>query len=426
MHHNTEMQTLPDIQIQKAQSRRGGGIPRGPLFHSTGPSTCCGYLAGVGIPTLCGKRLRRPPKIKFSSSVLCQQGIVLEELGLCSLCDVLRLWANGVPPRRDPSLVIQNQEFDGVPVRIYSSRTVPTTKRKAVLYFHGGAGIFGSIDAYERILRHLAKEGDATVVAVGYGLGPENPYPNQYTECLKAAVHLMKHGEDYGVNSSRIIISGDSCGANFATRICQLLVGHRNLPKVHAQVLIYPGLQGMDLSLPSYQQNCRMPLLWKKLVPYFCCRYLNKSTSFANGLLKGSHVPTATRLKYQKWVNANNIPQRFKVRGYTERDPSLSDFNPQLYEEMKEVLSETFSPLLAEDAVICKLPQTFLLTCEFDVLRDDGLLYMKRLMDNGVPVTWSHVESGMHGIMAFFGYRTLSFPAAKRIVHDVTNFIRGL
>ncbi|XP_013926928.1 PREDICTED: arylacetamide deacetylase-like 4 [Thamnophis sirtalis] len=326
-------------------------------------------------------------------------GIVLEELGLCSLCDVLWLWANGVPPRRDPSLVIQNQEFDGVPLQ-----------KKARTEFINAPRIHNK--PFPAPFR--------------YGLGPENPYPNQYTECLKAAVHLMKHGEDYGVNSSRIIISGDSCGANFATRICQLLVGHRNLPKVHAQVLIYPGLQGMDLSLPSYQQNCRMPLLSKKLVPYFCCRYLNKSTSFANGLLKGSHVPTATRLKYQKWVNANNIPQRFKVRGYTERDPSLSDFNPQLYEEMKEVLSETFSPLLAEDAVICKLPQTFLLTCEFDVLRDDGLLYMKRLMDNGVPVTWSHVESGMHGIMAFFGYRTLSFPAAKRIVHDVTNFIRGL
>ncbi|XP_058017190.1 arylacetamide deacetylase-like 3 [Ahaetulla prasina] len=353
-------------------------------------------------------------------------GIVLEELGLCRLLDVLRLSTNGVPPCRDPSLVIQNRKFDGVPVRIYSSKTVPTTKRKAVLYFHGGAGVLGSIDAYERTLRHMAKEGDVTVVAVGYGLGPENPYPNQYTECLKAAIYLMEHAEGYGVDSSRIIISGDSCGANFATRICQLLVDRRDLPKIHAQALIYPGLQAMDLSLPSYQQNCRSPLLWRKLVAYFCCRYLNKSTSFINDFLKSSHVPKATQLKYQKWVNANNIPERFKVRGYTEQDHSFSNFNPQLYEEMKEILSETFSPLLAEDAVVCQLPQTFLLTCEFDVLRDDGLLYMKRLMDNGVPVTWSHVENGMHGIMPLFGYGILSFPSAKRVVHDVTDFIRRL
>ncbi|XP_070614320.1 arylacetamide deacetylase-like 3 isoform X1 [Erythrolamprus reginae] len=272
----------------------------------------------------------------------------------------------------------------------------------------------------------MAKEGNATVVAVEYGLAPENPYPNQYTECLKAAVFLMKHTEHYGVDSSRIIISGDSAGANFATRICQLLVDHRELPKVHAQALIYPTLQAMDLSLPSYQQNSRCPFLWRKLAIYLCCRYLNKSTSFTNGLLRGSHVPKATRLKYQKWVNANNIPERFKVRGYTEEDYSLSDFKPQLYEEMKETLSETYSPLLAEDTIVRKLPQTFLLTCEFDVLRDDGLLYMKRLRDNGVPVTWSHVENGMHGVMSFFGYGILSFPSAKRIVRDVTDFIRRL
>ncbi|XP_039223095.1 arylacetamide deacetylase-like 3 [Crotalus tigris] len=283
-----------------------------------------------------------------------------------------------------------------------------------------------NFDSYERVLRHVAKEGDATVVAVGYGLAPENLYPSQYIECLKAVVYLMKHLEDYGVDSSRIIISGDSCGANFATRICQLLVDRRDLPKVHAQVLIYPGLQGLDFSLPSYQQNCRSPLMWKKLIAYLCCRYLNKSTSFVNEILKSSHVPKATQLKYQKWLNANNIPEQFKVRGYREQDHTLSSFNPQFHKEMKEMLSETFSPLLAEDAVVCKLPQTFLLTCEFDVLRDDGLLYMKRLIDNGVPVTWSHVENGMHGIMPLFGYGILSFPSAKRIVHDVTDFIRRL
>uniref|UniRef100_A0A670Z0R3 Alpha/beta hydrolase fold-3 domain-containing protein n=1 Tax=Pseudonaja textilis TaxID=8673 RepID=A0A670Z0R3_PSETE len=322
-----------------------------------------------------------------------------DELGLCTFPNFLRLWTNGIPPRRDLSLVIRNEKFDGVPVRIYSSRTVPAMKRKAVLYFHGGAGIFGSIGKATGTIPSQARTGDATVVAVGYGLGPENPYPNQYIECLKAAVYLMKHGEDYGVDSSRIIISGDSCGANFATRICQLLVDRRDLPKVHAQALIYPGLQALNLSLPSYQQNCRSPFLWSKLVTYFCCRYLNKSTSFANDLLKGSHVPKASRVKYRKWVNADSIPERFKVRGYTEQDHSLSNFNPQLHEEMKELLSENISPLLAEDAVVCKLPQTFLLTCEYDVLRDDGLLYMKRLMDNGVPVTWSHVENGMHAIM---------------------------
>lgn len=236
----------------------------------------------------------------------------------------------------------------------------------------------------------------------------------------------MKHAEDYGVDSSRIIISGDSFGGTVAARICQLLVDRSDLPKVHAQVLIYPLLQGLDFCLPSYQQNHRSPFLWRKLVPFLGCYYLNKPTFIVDGILKNSHVPEATRLKYQKWVSADHIPERFKARGYTPPDPSSSHFNPWLHEEAKELFTETCSPLLAEDAVISKLPQTFLLTCEYDVLRDDGLLYIRRLTDNRVPVTWSHIEKGLHGIILLYGYRFLSPLASNRMAHDVIDFIRRL
>ncbi|XP_058017311.1 arylacetamide deacetylase-like 4 [Ahaetulla prasina] len=353
-------------------------------------------------------------------------GIVLEALGLSSLPEILRLWTNGIGPREDPSLVIRNQNFDGVPVRIYSSKTGPTVKGKAVLFCHGGAGVFGSFDSYERFLRYIAKVGNSTVFMVGYRLGPENPYPTQHVECLKAAVFLMKHAEDYGVDSSRIIISGDSFGGAVATHVCQSLVDRSDLPKVHAQVLIYPVLQGLDLCLPSYQQNRRSPLLWRKLVPFLACCYFNKPTSFVDGILKNRHVPEATRLKYQKWVSADHIPERFKARGYTPPEPSSSHFNPRLHEEVKVLLTEMCSPLLAEDAVVSKLPRTFLLTCEYDVLRDDGLLYMRRLTDNRVPVTWSHVEKGIHGMFLLYGYRILSFPLINRVVHDLADFIRSL
>ncbi|XP_061457512.1 arylacetamide deacetylase-like 3 isoform X2 [Rhineura floridana] len=276
------------------------------------------------------------------------------------------------------------------------------------------------------MLRHIAKECDLVVVAVSYGLGPENPYPNQYAECLKAAVHFMKKAEDYQVEASRIIIGGDSCGANFATQICQLLGDRKDLPRVHAQMLIYPGLQGMDFYLPSYQQNSKVAFLWRKLVIFFSCIYLNKKVSLVNDVLEGCHVPEAIRLKYQKWVNADLIPEKFKVRGYKPQDPALRKFKPKVYEEMKQMLEVTFSPLFAEDAVICKLPHTCILTCEFDVLRDDGLLYKKRLEDNGVPVKWIHVENGIHGIVLFFGYGVLSFPSAGRIVNDLAEWVTCL
>ncbi|XP_015273794.1 PREDICTED: arylacetamide deacetylase-like 3, partial [Gekko japonicus] len=324
------------------------------------------------------------------------------------------------------ALLIQNHQFDGVRVRVYQPKKPAAQKRKGILYFHGGAGTYGSIDTYERILRHFAKETDSVVVAVGYNLGPESPYPNQYTECLKAAVHFMKNPEDFGVDPSRIIISGDSCGANFATRICQLLEDRTDLPKVHAQVLIYPALQGVDFYLPSYQQNRRVPIMWREFVVYFACLYLQKDVSLTADVLEGCHVPEDLKQKYSKWVSGDLIPDEFKVRGYKPQDPSLYKFKPQVYEQIKEVLDENFSPLLVEDAVIRKLPQTYILICEFDVVRDDGLLYKKRLEDNGVPVTLCHTEGGIHGVLSLFGYGIFSFPSAGLMVKDITEFLKSL
>ncbi|XP_054857548.1 arylacetamide deacetylase-like 4 [Eublepharis macularius] len=353
-------------------------------------------------------------------------GLVLETLGLYSIVGVLRIATQGLPSLWDSSLLIQNQHFDGVRVRVYQPKRPAARKRKGFVYLHGGAGTYGSIDAYERVLRHFAKETDSVVVAVGYQLGPENPYPNQYTECLKATVHFMKNAEDFGADPSRIIISGDSCGANFATRICQWLVDRTDLPKMHAQVLIYPALQGMDFYLPSYQQNRRVPIMWREFVIYFCCLYLKKDKSIINDVLESCHVPEDLKLKYSKWVNADLVPKEFKVRGYKPQDPALYKFKPQVYEQIKEILSETFSPLFAEDAVICKLPQTYISICEFDVVRDDGLLYKKRLEDNGVPVTLSHAKGGIHGVISLFGYGIFSLPSAEVIVTDVTKFVKSL
>ncbi|KAK9405587.1 hypothetical protein NXF25_004361 [Crotalus adamanteus] len=65
---------------------------------------------------------------------------------------------------------------------------------------------------------------------------------------------------------------------------------------------------------------------------------------------------------------------------------------------------------MAEDAVIQQFPETFLLTCEYDIFRDDGLLYKKRLEDNGVPVTWLHLKDGFHGITLLIDMGSIQFP----------------
>uniref|UniRef100_A0A8C3SR28 Alpha/beta hydrolase fold-3 domain-containing protein n=1 Tax=Chelydra serpentina TaxID=8475 RepID=A0A8C3SR28_CHESE len=380
-----------------------------PLFPKIQPIT-----ASYSPHILCNlKDLGLSAVINFESLSF-EQGRILEKLGICSDISLLRFMLDGIPPWRDSKLLIRDLKFAEVPVRVYQAKAPSSGQRRGVLYFHGGAGTLGSFWNLKAIC------------ILNYRLAPEYLYPSQYWDCLNATIHFMRNVEDYQVDPARIIICGDSCGANFATAICQILVSRTDLPKVRAQVLIYPGLQGLDFYLPSYQQNRSVPILFQDRVIYFCLRYLNKDTSVVEDVLKSSHVPEDMKLKYKKWISADHIPEEFKIRGYTPQRLLSYKYKHEVHEVIKQLLEVMFSPLLAEDAIVCQLPESYILTCEFDVLRDDGLLYKKRLEDNGVRVSWYHNEEGFHGVLAFFGYGIFSFPSAKKILDNTVKFIKKL
>lgn len=256
-----------------------------------------------------------------------------------------------------------------------------------------------------------------------YRLAPEHPFPAQFEDCLTAAIHFLRTAQDHGVDPSRVVICGDSSGGTLTAAVAQALVNRRDLPKLRAQILIYPFLQCVDLNLPSYQQNERVPILLKERTLILGLKYLNKDLSVIEQLFQGCHVSEDQRLKYQKWVSPDYIPYEFKIRGYKPSPKHLP--LKEMYEVAESMFDPVFSPLLAEDSVIAQLPETFLLTCEFDVLRDDGLLYKKRLEDHGIKVTWCHLQEGFHGTVffAFFG-SVLGFRSGTKGVEKIVNFLR--
>ncbi|XP_042334583.1 arylacetamide deacetylase-like 3 [Sceloporus undulatus] len=198
----------------------------------------------------------------------------------------------------------------------------------------------------------------------------------------------------------------------------------KDLPKLRAQILFYPFLQGVDFNLPSYQQNHAMPLLFQKFAVNQGCRYITRGKVNVEEIIKGAHVPEDLWVRYKKWLSADNIPEEFKVRGYEPVAPA--PFSKELYEIVKDGFQPTFSPLLAEDEIVCQLPETFLITCEYDILRDDGLLYKKRLEDSGVPVTWHHIEDGIHGMTFTIDYGVLEFPNARITLQHLVHFLGRL
>ena len=65
------------------------------------------------------------------------------------------------------------------------------------------------------------------------------------------------------------------------------------------------------------------------------------------------------------------------------------------------------------------------MSCDYDILRDDILLYKKCLEDQGVPVTWYHVEDGFHGSLILFDRKPFSFPCSLKIVNALVSYIKS-
>ncbi|KAJ7306537.1 hypothetical protein JRQ81_009898 [Phrynocephalus forsythii] len=362
-------------------------------------------------------RLRLLHASRVGTAVL---GRIAENLHICTQIQFVRFLRSRRRLGGDAGLLFREAKFKEVPVAIYQPKAPSAGQRRGVLYLHGGGWVLGSIRTHDNICRYIARESESVVVSVEYRLAPEHTYPAPLNDCLAAATQFLEAAEDYGVDKTRVAIAGDSAGGNLAAAVCQALAGRPGLARVRAQVLLYPVLQGADFNLPSYQQNRAVPLLFRERAAFYYLQYVNGSASFLGDVLEGAHVPAKLQLQHRKWLSAENLPKEFKARGYRPSVPTACE--DDAYEAVKALSTPACSPLLADDAVLRLLPETFLLTCEYDVLRDDGLLYKKRLEENGVKVTWCHVAHGFHGIISFFG----SFPSGKKGLEDVVTFVKSL
>ncbi|XP_034021761.1 arylacetamide deacetylase-like 4 [Thalassophryne amazonica] len=357
-------------------------------------------------------------------------GRILHRLGVCHSvsftrwfvgCFITRL--NPVPP----GLRVKDLKFSEVPVRVYEPTTVSDGLRRGFLYFHGGGWMMGSLDTADEVCRHVAKKADTTVVSVGFRLAPEHRYPAQLDDCEVAMRHFLSVAEaEFSVDSGRVLVGGDGTGANLAAVLCQRLArrddGH--LPSPCAQILIYPALQMADFNLPSYQQNHAVPILFRGRMAFYFLQYINGDVSVCQDVLEGNHVPAELRTLYKDWLCPTNLPPQCLSRGYNE--VPTPEYDGEVYHSVKTGLEAEVSPLLAADAIIQKAPPTFILTCEYDVLRDDGILFRKRLLDLGRDVTWQHVTDGFHGIVNFLNRGWLSFPSAVQAADGVVNYMKTL
>jgi acetyl esterase/lipase len=96
-------------------------------------------------------------------------------------------------------------------------------------------------------------------------------------------------------------------------------------------------------------------------------------------------------------------------RGYREYAPAGTDMKAPL-----------LSPLYANN--LEGLPPAFILTAEYDSLRDEAETYAKRLQASGVATVLKRYEGAIHGAIQMAG----KWEIGKRIIIDISNYLKEM
>lgn len=207
----------------------------------------------------------------------------------------------------------------------------------AVVYYHGGGFVLGSLRSHDGECRAIALHAGAVVVSVDYRLAPEHRFPAAVDDGTAAYLWAVNHAASLGIDPRRIAVAGDSAGGNIAAVVAQDLRDHPERPVF--QCLIYPATD-LSRSTPSHQYFAERFLLTGRSIDWFMEHYLPKGTD--------------------------------------ARHPRAS-------------------PLFAQS--LADLPPALVVTAGFDPLRDEGRLYAEALSAAGTRVEYKCYEGLIHAFL---------------------------
>lgn len=236
---------------------------------------------------------------------------------------------------------VEDRNIDGpggpLPVRIYRPDIEGTLP--AIVWFHGGGWVIGSIEHHDTVCRQMANGVGAVVISVEYRLAPEHRFPAATDDCLAATRWVHDHAAELGISPDRLAVGGDSAGGNLAA-VTALRARDEGGPTIKFQLLVYP-VTDAAMDTPSYSENSSGYMLTAGGMAWFWDHYLGP-----------------------------------------DGDPA----HPHA------------SPLRAED--LTGLPPALVLTAEFDPLRDEGEDYAARLGKAGVDTTLIRYDGLIHGFFS--------------------------
>ena len=279
----------------------------------------------------CGTR-QLDPRVASFLKMIGNEDLTIEQL---RKIPIEQIKFAGPPPIPYPKTDVKRIKItaDSIPVLIFNpshAQNLPI-----LINYHGGGFISPLLQGIEHSLWQEAKTYAAIVFAIDYRVAPENKFPAAVNDSYNAFKWIAELGSEFGGDTSRIALIGNSAGANLVAVVTQKAKKDGISNKIKLQIMnglpIDCSPQNMETSA-SYQENAK-GYMQTKAACYFAIE------TYAPGEYK----------------------------------------NPEV------------SPILTED--LKDLPPAVIINAEFDPLRDDGVLYAAKLRRYGVKV-WDKCFAG--------------------------------
>ncbi|MCX5609374.1 MULTISPECIES: alpha/beta hydrolase [unclassified Streptomyces] len=244
--------------------------------------------------------------------------------------------AAGAPAPDTSNMEVEDRTVPADPdvaVRIYR----PHRAQGALVWLHGGGGVFGGLDSEHPWAARLADLSGAVVISVDYRLAPEHRFPAALDDAYAVLTWTAEHAAELGVDPERIAVGGHSAGGGLAAAVALRARDHQG-PPIRFQLLNEPGLDDREQT-------------WSRR--------------------EFTDVP---------WMNRDKVAAAW--RHYLGSQPATPYAAP------------------ARAAHLSGLPPAYIATAELCPNRDEDIAYALRLLQAGVSVDLHQWPGTFHGSQA--------------------------
>jgi len=168
-------------------------------------------------------------------------------------------------------------------LKLRSYQPLNKSIHQAILFFHGGGFIAGSISSHDMFCRRLASQSNCTVWSVQYRLAPEHPFPAALDDGLLAFKSLQKEP-----HVSSLILAGDSAGGNLCISLALKL--QQMNQSADGIIAFYPCLD-LTMGMPSHQILGQGYFLEAAHMREFFKAYLGSEPDKSNPLVSPAFQP---------------------------------------------------------------------------------------------------------------------------------------